>query len=56
MVQIVVATFGESHKLLRFVRELKQTFAKTDRNGGIAFAVHDQKRRRDGGNALVGVN
>ncbi len=54
IVQIIVASFGKPHELFRFMGEREQSLAKSDRNGGIACAMHDQERSRDTRNALVG--
>ena len=55
IVQIVVAAAGKPHELLRLVRERKQALAKSDRNRWIACAMHDQQRRGDPRDALIGV-
>src|SRR5713226_309990 len=54
IVKIVVVPVGKPHELLRLTGEREQSLAKTYRNGGIARAVHDQKRSADARNALVG--
>src|SRR6266851_8310971 len=53
IVQIVVVPAGKPHELLRLMGEREQSLAKTYRNGGIARAVHDQKRSADAPDALV---
>ena len=51
---IVVAAIGKADELLGLSRKRKQPFAEDHRNRGITRAMHDQQRRCDPRNALVG--
>src|SRR5258708_12780555 len=54
-IEIVVAALGKSDKLLWRVRERKQALPESDRNREITLPVHDQQRRRDTCDTLIGV-
>ena len=49
-----MATLRKPDKLFWLAGERKQSLAKADGDGGIAYAMHDQEGSGDARNALVG--